>query len=112
MTNENSELLEKVNSMMKEQNHHPRDFSMRLIISKYPKSSQKLFEIPGKFLDGLKTAVFTADGRVLEMDAAILVGEDDGIIDTISTINIEHQTNNLNQAKIDSLYEYKLHLIH
>lgn len=111
ITNENHELLEKVNSMMKEQNHHPRDFSMRLIISKYPKSSQKLFNIPGKFLDGLKTAVFTADGRVLEMDAAILVGED-GIVDTKSTINIEHQTNNLNQEKIDSLYEYKLHLIH
>ena len=97
--------------MVKEKNYHPRDYSMRLILSKYPKSSHKLFNMPGKFLKRLETDAFTEDGRSLHMDGAVLVDEN-GLIDRKSTINIEHQTNNLNQEKIDSIYDYKIHLIH
>ena len=112
MTNKNDDALEKlVEDMMKGTNHNPRDYCFRFIVFRYPKSAHEVFNFPGTFVKQLNTDVFTENARNLEMDSAQVVTAG-GFIDRKSTINVEHQNYDLNDDKIDSIYDYKLGLIH
>ena len=66
---------------------------------------------PSKYADTIRTEVHTEDGRNLYMNCAQLVIPDDEIT-CKSTINVEHQSTELNKNKIDAIYDYKLELIH
>jgi hypothetical protein len=104
-------LDELVDMMMKEQNHNPKDYCFRFIVSVYPKESHKTFNFPGKYMNKVKTEVYTEDGRNLWMDCAQIVLPDSDIT-CKSTINVEHQSTPLNKNKIDTMYDYKIYLIH
>ena len=111
MNTKKEPLEELVEKMLKEQNHNPRDCSFRLITHRYPEESHNAFNFPGKYVNRIKTGVHTEDGRNLHMDCAQLVMPDDEIT-CKSTINVEHQSTALNKNKIDTIYDYKLDLIH
>ena len=111
MTSDKRPLNELIDEMLKEQNHNPKDHSFRLITHRYPKESHEIFNFPGKYADTLETVVHTEDGRNLYMDYAQLVIPDDEITCKTS-INVEHQSTELNKNKIDSIYDYKIHLVH
>ena len=100
-----------IESMMNEQNHNPRDYCFRNIVQKYPKAVHEAFDFPGEYVDNLKVDVFTNDGRNLTMDCAHMVMPE-GDIACQSTINVEHQNYPLTDQKIESIYEYKLFMIH
>ena len=111
MTSDKRPLNELIDEMLKEQNHNPKDHSFRLITHRYPKESHEIFNFPGKYADTLETVVHTEEGRNLYMDYAQLVIPDDEITCKTS-INVEHQSTELNKNKIDSIYDYKIHLVH
>ena len=100
-----------IESMMNEQNHNPRDYCFRNIVQKYPKAVHEAFDFPGEYVDNLKVDVFTNDGRNLTMDCAHMVMPE-GDIACQSTINVEYQYYPLTDQKIESIYEYKLFMIH
>ena len=100
-----------IESMMNEQNHNPRDYCFRNIVQKYPKAVHEAFDFPGEYVDNLKVDVFTNDGRNLTMDCAHMVMPE-GDIACQSTINVEHQNYPLTDQKIESIYEYKLFMVH
>ncbi len=104
-------LDELIDIMMEEQNHNPKDYCFRFIVSVYPKESHEAFNFPGKYMNKIKTEVYTEDGRNLWMDCAQLILPD-GDISCKSTINVEHQSTTLNKDKIDAIYDYKIDLIH
>ena len=104
-------LEEYVERMIQEKNHNPRDYSFRLITSKHSKSCHTTFNFPGKYMEALKTNAYTDDGRNLRMDCAQLV-QPGGFITRKSTINVEHQSSPLKQDKVETIYDYKLYLIH
>ena len=100
-----------IESMMNEQNHNPRDYCFRNIVQKYPKAVHEAFDFPGEYVDNLKVDVFTNDGRNLTMDCAHMVMPKGDIV-CQSTINLEHQNYPLTDKKIESIYEYKLFMVH
>ena len=100
-----------IESMINEQNHNPRDYCFRNIVQKYPKAVHDAFDFPGEYVDNLKVDVFTKDGRNLTMDCAHMVMPE-GDIACQSTINVEHQNYPLTDQKIESIYEYKLFMVH
>ena len=72
MRTDKRSLTELVDEMLKEQNHHPRDYSFRLITHKFPKESHEIFNFPGKYADTLETVVHTEDGRNTNVDHTII----------------------------------------
>lgn len=113
MSNQNKydDIEELVMLMMNENNHHPKDFSFRLITHRYPQSSHITFKFPGKFVKALKTNIFTDDGRNLEMDFGELVNPD-GIITQKSASNVEHQSELPKPIKIDAMFDYRIGIVH
>ena len=109
---EQKKTLEKlVDRMMEEKNYHPHDYAFRIIVSNHSKCAHTVFNFPGEYVKSLGTDAFTDSGRNLMMDCAHLV-EPGGFITRKSTINVEHQSKALDDDKIDTIYDYKLYLIH
>ena len=78
---------------------------------KRPEAAHKTYNLPGKYVKALKTEAITEYGSMLQMDYSVLVMPED-IIPYKSTLNVEHQSTELTDEKIKTIYEYKLSLIH
>ena len=104
-------LDELVSQMMEEQNHNPKDYCFRYMVDVYPRESHEILNFPGQYVNKIKRIVYTEDGRNLEMDCAQLILPE-GEITCKSTINVEHQSTLPTKNKIDTIYDYKIGLIH
>ena len=104
-------LDEFVSQMMEEQNHNPKDYCFRYMVDVYPRESHEILNFPGSYVNKIKRMVYTEDGRNLEMDCAQLIMPE-GEITCKSTINVEHQSTLPSKNKIDTIYDYKIGLIH
>ena len=111
LQSKNTNLVGLVDDMMHEQNNNPRDISFRFTMMKRPEAAHKTYNLPGKYVKALKTEAITEYGSMLQMDYSVLVMPED-IIHYKSTLNVEHQSTELTDEKIKTIYEYKLSLIH
>ena len=87
--------------------HHPYDKSFRYMSGEYPGYLHANLNLPGKYIKSCENDVVSHEKINLRMDLLILVGPDGGSVKENILINLEHQSEKLDDEKIKKIAKYK-----
>lgn len=94
--------------MSNEVTKKPFDYLFRKNVNSYPQTNHNLLKLPGKFKNKENTGVFIKGKKSMEMDFAESILPDGKMIKREAAINLEQETGEIRDNKIDSIFNYCL----